>query len=216
MRSRWGSKAREFGQQFYNLDYQRLRQDFAWGLEAAYRKYNKDATKNTLRNFLDNVEFPQDFPPQNMPVGDYADAIRWPNAAGEALWEFYKRLFDGMLEKENKHGLLPPDQYAKFLEARRVTSQFWDSWARWIIEGELSYDAIARPVDANQRAIRGDAIAELAVGAVYHWDKGAGKTPLFRLAKEGPKLGQDVWFKRLRARLGAMLIRTGQGIIPPR
>lgn len=203
---RWlGVVRREFEKQFADIQHQRARQVFAWGFESAFREYNKDATKHTMRDLLDKVRFPNDFPPEpGVPIGEYADNMTWPNRESEIVWDFSKALVKDMLYG-NSDMIKNQVFFKEFLEARRTVSKFWDDWAREIIESRLIYDSVKRPFEANMRAIRAITIAELAVITVHSWDLGPGKVSLYALAKKGPAIGRSAWFSRMRARVAAAI-----------
>jgi hypothetical protein len=170
-----------FNADFANIEYQKYRTNFAWHLEKAYRKYNSGNSKKSLRDLLNNIKFPDTFPPsKDKSIIDYAIELdsHWSN---NDLWKFFKALFKDMLEPEQAE-YLTDVEYREFLEGRRITSKFWDDVARQIIKGQLKYEDIKRPTDANILSIKALALAELAVAYEFTWDLGPGKTPLFVLA----------------------------------
>jgi hypothetical protein len=170
----------EFLKQFSSFEQHTARKDFAWNLELAFRSYRKKYKKTDLRDLLDNFEFPADFPPKCQ-LADFVKDIKWPNSAGNLLWKFNVSLHKDMLREKSKYINLA-DQYIAFLEGRRISAKFWDDWARKIMDKQLLYDDIERPLKANIRTIKALAISELAMNAELSWDHGPGKTPLFWLA----------------------------------
>lgn len=171
-----------FEKEFNLIEYQKARQNFAWALQHAFNNYRCKPQGSNLEKLLTNLQFPGDFPPpQDKKLSEYAQPVVWPTEAGEVLWPFFKKLFEEM--SALKCDLISePGRYEAFVDGRRISSKFWDDWARAIRQRRLRYDDVKTPFEANKQAIRALAVSELAMATVFSLDPGGGKRSLFLLA----------------------------------
>lgn len=188
---------REFETAFRSTERQRGRQNFARNFEAAYRLKNPDAASDDLVKLIDGAKFPDNFPPkENEELYKYVESIAWPNDASRALWEYCLFVFGDALHPKQTQSKLDPTYYENFLEGRRVTSKFWDDWGREIERGLIRFSQISKQYRANQRDIKALAFSELALATILRWDRGPGKTWLFRLALDPATLTKRGWVMR--------------------
>ena len=132
----FGAKTREFNAQFAAEHHQRARNNFAWFLEAAYRKYDQSGGENALARALDNLRFPDNFPPSKTSLHDYASDMAWPTPHSERLFAFFRSQFHDILEKPGERRFWS-DRYTGLADLVRIPGKFWDDWAHEINDGKL-------------------------------------------------------------------------------
>ena len=194
----FGAKTREFNVQFANEHHQRARNNFAWFLEAAYRKDSHSSLELSLYDALTKVKFPTDFPREDLRIHEYAKTIKWPDTHSEAVFIFIKKQFLDMLQRAENDIHALSDRYGNLADLVRITGKFWDDWAHEILGGKLRYGSVAAQIRANQPAIIALTLSELAIAAEFSWDPGPGRTYLFRLALGREHIEPRSFWKRLR------------------
>ena len=179
LRRLFGKARTAFFEDFGKMENQRAWQDFIWNLHIAYKTFDQNATNYTLVEKLDKLMFPNDFPPVVGSLHNY-DPI-WLNEESADIWRFFCMLFSDVTQTNRENPLLEREKYERFLDARRITSKFWDYWAREIEIGRLDYWEIREPIFTNFRVIQALVMSELALADEIPYDLGPGKTALFKL-----------------------------------
>ena len=126
----FGAKRRDFSQAFRSTEQSKARQDFRWGLEAAYRKHSVQAKPGELAELIRRIEWPSQFPPTGDLV-EYVGHLNWVNEQGESFWSFIDQLFEPTITPSTSK-LLTEQQFKEFFEARRTSAKFRDDWSKQI------------------------------------------------------------------------------------
>jgi hypothetical protein len=191
----------EFSNDFYKIENQQARQDFMWTVHDAYKNHPRIDGNETLRESLNALEFPDDFPPTLGVLHYYVGGIQWPNVKSEELWLFFQNLFSDASTSSRNKTFYHVENYQRFLDARRITSAFWDKWARKIIDGQINYQTLREPIGANYYSIQCLVLSELALVNELPYDLGVGKTSLFKLVLGPERLKKPGIVSRIRRQM---------------
>lgn len=209
---------RDFAAQFMEEHYALHRQRFRWNLERLYREKYPNSSPGDLPKLIRNIKWPADFPPDH--ILDYANNINWPNDEGQKFWEFsveiYSPAFGDLTNKDKSDDrtALYWRLYNRFQDGRRVSSRFWDHWAREMREGRLLPKSIRDPLEANYCDIRALAVSELVFARMVGWDNTPGRSALFFLARDHLNIVGGGRLRRTRRYAAGQLQRLVNWIRP--
>jgi hypothetical protein len=193
---------RAFFDQFNDSENARARHAFRFGLWEAYLKFKPGAKPSEFATLIDNITWPREKRSDESPLA-YVESINWPNVEGQQFWEFCERVFRPVYDGSNSE-LISEEKLKNLIEGCRAVAKFWDAWANQIEERFIGVREVQDAIRGNRIDIKAVAIVEI-YNAKIGWDRGRGKMPLFKLARDHLSFGPERWGKRLRRYAGSKL-----------
>ena len=189
---------REFFQQFNDPINARERHAFRFILWEAFKKFEPNSKAPDLPLLIEKIEWPREQRADESLL-EYVNSIEWPNKEGKKFWSFCEQIFAPIFDGSAPQ-LMDQQTFMQLVEARRSTSKFWDSWAHRIEDKLIGIKEVQEALQGNKIDIKALAIAEMN-SAKMGWDRGRGKTLLFKLARHYLSFGPIPWRTRIRRRL---------------